>query len=321
MTRQGTPSSVDAACMSMQIGFIGLGAMGLPMTRHLLAAGHDVTVASRSRRRSTPRSPRARGEGADPRAVVAASEITILCVPDSPDVVEVIDAALPALGPGKIVVDTSTIDPEVEREHARTGRGDRRRVTSTRRCRADRSARSAARSPSMVGGDAAVLDAARPALEPFAALDRARGRSRLRSGREALQPARVRRADARGLRGVRARGEGGRRPRRRPRGHDPRDRRLQRDPHAHPVRRRAPRHSGVERMEARLHDRADGQGRRSRAAGSGACGRPRVERRAGPPVLAAAVDAGLRPRRLLRARQDRPRTGPASPDLAADRSP
>jgi len=33
----------------MQIGFIGLGAMGLPMTRHLLAAGHEVTVASRSR--------------------------------------------------------------------------------------------------------------------------------------------------------------------------------------------------------------------------------------------------------------------------------
>ena len=33
----------------MQIGFVGLGAMGLPMTRHLLAAGHDVTVASRGR--------------------------------------------------------------------------------------------------------------------------------------------------------------------------------------------------------------------------------------------------------------------------------
>ena len=33
----------------MQLGFIGLGAMGLPMTRHLLEAGHQVTVASRSR--------------------------------------------------------------------------------------------------------------------------------------------------------------------------------------------------------------------------------------------------------------------------------
>ena len=32
----------------MQLGFVGLGAMGLPMTRHLLEAGHHVTVASRS---------------------------------------------------------------------------------------------------------------------------------------------------------------------------------------------------------------------------------------------------------------------------------
>ncbi len=31
----------------MRIGFIGLGAMGLPMAGHLVAAGHDVTVASR----------------------------------------------------------------------------------------------------------------------------------------------------------------------------------------------------------------------------------------------------------------------------------
>ena len=32
----------------MKLGFVGLGAMGLPMTRHLLEAGHQVTVASRS---------------------------------------------------------------------------------------------------------------------------------------------------------------------------------------------------------------------------------------------------------------------------------
>ncbi len=29
----------------MRIGFVGLGAMGLPMAGHLVAAGHDVTVA------------------------------------------------------------------------------------------------------------------------------------------------------------------------------------------------------------------------------------------------------------------------------------
>ena len=37
----------------MRIGFIGLGAMGLPMAGHLVAAGHEVTVASRVGVRST----------------------------------------------------------------------------------------------------------------------------------------------------------------------------------------------------------------------------------------------------------------------------
>ena len=43
-----------------------------------------------------------------------------VCVPNSPEVCEVIDGMLAALGPGKTVVDCSTIDPEVERvQHGR----------------------------------------------------------------------------------------------------------------------------------------------------------------------------------------------------------
>ena len=43
-----------------------------------------------------------------------------MCVPGSSDVVDVLDAAMPALGEGKIVVDTSTIDPDIERaQHQR----------------------------------------------------------------------------------------------------------------------------------------------------------------------------------------------------------
>ena len=43
----------------MRIGFIGLGAMGLPMAGHLVAAGHEVTVASREP--GTDRGRRGRG--------------------------------------------------------------------------------------------------------------------------------------------------------------------------------------------------------------------------------------------------------------------
>src|SRR3954452_15612150 len=99
----------------MKLGFIGLGAMGLPMTRHLLAAGHEVTVASRSRGPIDAAVAAGAREGDGPRGVVDASDVTILCVPNSPEVVEVIEAAEPALAPGKVVVDTSTIDPDIER--------------------------------------------------------------------------------------------------------------------------------------------------------------------------------------------------------------
>jgi 3-hydroxyisobutyrate dehydrogenase len=99
----------------VNVGFVGLGAMGLPMARHLVEAGHVVTVASRSREPIDAAIGFGATDGGAPHGVVAASEITILCVPNSPDVVAVLDDALPALGPGKIVVDTSTIDPDVER--------------------------------------------------------------------------------------------------------------------------------------------------------------------------------------------------------------
>jgi 3-hydroxyisobutyrate dehydrogenase len=153
----------------MQIGFIGLGAMGLPMTRHLLAAGHVVTVASRSRGPIDAAVEAGAVEGNGPAGVAGASEITILCVPNSPDVVEVVSAALPALGPGKVVVDTSTIDPEVERvQHERVG------ASGARYLEAPLSGGTVGAEKGtltlMVGGDTATLDAARPALDPFAGL-------------------------------------------------------------------------------------------------------------------------------------------------------
>ena len=196
--------------------------------------------------------------------------MTILCVPDCPEVVEVVDAAIDALGPGKIVVDTSTIDPEVERvQHERvtaTGAGYLDAPLSGGTVGAENGTLTL-----MVGGDAAVLDVARPALEPFAGLIVHAGGPGVGQVVKlcnqlvyAAQMLAVAEASTLAVKegvdlGVRLRGA------------DPRDRRLHRDPHAHPVRGRAARHAGVERLEARVHDRADGQGRRPRV-----CAKPRA---------------------------------------------
>jgi len=153
----------------MRVGFVGLGAMGLPMTRHLVDAGHEVTVASRSRGPIDAAVAAGAREGDGPRGVVADSEVTILCVPNSPEVVEVLDTAMPALRASKIVVDTSTIDPDVEREqHERVGATGARYLDAPLSGGTDGAARGTL--TLMVGGDAAVLDEARPALDPFAGL-------------------------------------------------------------------------------------------------------------------------------------------------------
>jgi 3-hydroxyisobutyrate dehydrogenase len=153
----------------MRVGFIGLGAMGLPMTRHLVDAGHTVTVASRGRGPIDTAVGFGATEGDGPAAVVAASEVTILCLPNSPQVVEVLDAAMGSVGPGQVIVDTSTIDPEMERaQHARV------LETGARYLEAPLSGGTAGAVAGsltlMVGGDASTLATARPALDPFAGL-------------------------------------------------------------------------------------------------------------------------------------------------------
>jgi 3-hydroxyisobutyrate dehydrogenase len=153
----------------VQIGFIGLGAMGLPMAGHLVAAGHDVTVASRSRGPVDAVVAQGARDGGSPRGVAEASEVTFLCVPNSPEVLEVVDAMVPVLGRGKTVVDCSTIDPEMERaQHTRVDEAGARYLDAP--LSGGTAGAQKGTLTLMVGGAAEVLDDVRPAMEPFAGL-------------------------------------------------------------------------------------------------------------------------------------------------------
>jgi 3-hydroxyisobutyrate dehydrogenase len=153
----------------LRVGFVGLGAMGLPMTRNLLEAGHTVTVSSRSRGPVDAALKLGAVDGGDPATVARASDVVILCVPSSPDVVAVVDAMLAALGPHHVVVDCSTVDPDVER-----AQHDRVTATGARYLEAPLSGGTVGAENGtltlMVGGDPATLDVARPALDAFSAL-------------------------------------------------------------------------------------------------------------------------------------------------------
>ncbi len=153
----------------MRIGFVGLGAMGLPMAGHLVAAGHDVAVASRSRGPIDAAVAFGATDGGSPRGVAEASDVVVLCVPNSPEVVEVVDEMLPALGPGMTVVDCSTIDPEVERaQHSRVGDAGAHYLDAP--LSGGTAGAQKGTLTLMVGGDAAVLAETEPALDPFAGL-------------------------------------------------------------------------------------------------------------------------------------------------------
>jgi 3-hydroxyisobutyrate dehydrogenase len=155
----------------MNVGFIGLGAMGLPMTRNLVKAGHTVTVASRSRGPVDAAVAAGAIDGSDPAGVARAADVILLCVPNSPEVVAVNDALLAsgALGAGTTVVDTSTIDPVVEREQH-----ERITATGARYLDAPLSGGTVGAEKGtltiMVGGDADTLERTRPALDAVSAL-------------------------------------------------------------------------------------------------------------------------------------------------------
>jgi 3-hydroxyisobutyrate dehydrogenase-like beta-hydroxyacid dehydrogenase len=95
-----------------KIGFVGVGLMGHGMARNLLAAGYPVTVIAH-RNRATVEDLVSRGAVEAPSLadLAAAASIVHICAPGSPQVEAIIEALMPGLKPGSVVVDCSTSDP------------------------------------------------------------------------------------------------------------------------------------------------------------------------------------------------------------------
>src|SRR5437016_459259 len=104
--------------MPSKLAFIGMGIMGLPMAGHLLAAGHSLTVHSRTKAKAEALLSKGATWAASPRAAAEASEVVSICVTDTPDVEAVVlggGGIIEAGKPGLIVVDHSTISPAATR--------------------------------------------------------------------------------------------------------------------------------------------------------------------------------------------------------------
>lgn len=102
--------------MSCNIGFIGLGIMGKPMSRNLMKAGHRLVVFDIVAVSMDAIAAEGAARGASAAGVASKSDIVITMLPDGPEVDQAIlgpGGVLEGARPGTLVIDMSSISPLV----------------------------------------------------------------------------------------------------------------------------------------------------------------------------------------------------------------
>jgi 4-hydroxybutyrate dehydrogenase/sulfolactaldehyde 3-reductase len=148
------------------VGFIGLGTMGAPMARNVMKAGHTLTVFDLNGEAVRALVANGATAASSPKAVAAASEVVITMLPDAPDVEAAVtgpNGVLAGLRKGSLYIDMSTIDPATtQRIGARLAAAGVDMLDSPVGKTAEHAV--AGTSTLMIGGDAKVLERARPVL-------------------------------------------------------------------------------------------------------------------------------------------------------------
>lgn len=107
--------------MKPTIGFIGLGLMGKPMARNLLKAGFPLVVWNRTAAKTEDLVREGAKLAANPREAAAQADVLVTIVSDPPALEDVLwgaDGALDGLRRGSMLVDSSTVTPDLERRVA-----------------------------------------------------------------------------------------------------------------------------------------------------------------------------------------------------------
>ena len=99
--------------------------MGAPMARHLLEAGHEVTVHNRTREREQPLAELGAARAASPAEAAVGAEAVLTCVSDTPDLLEVLfgdGGAAEGLAAGAVFC---RLLDDLAHRHGRDGRSPR----------------------------------------------------------------------------------------------------------------------------------------------------------------------------------------------------
>ncbi|MBW3550328.1 MAG: NAD(P)-dependent oxidoreductase [Proteobacteria bacterium] len=154
--------------MTIRCGFIGLGAMGAPMARHLHGAGLLVAVDNRTRSKADALAAELRVRAVRSADNFADCDAVVLCVSLDADVLENVAALARVLKKGALVVDHSTVSVQTARRAAATLAAEGIGFVDAPVSGGVEGARNGTLSV-MVGGEADHLEQGRPLLQAYAA--------------------------------------------------------------------------------------------------------------------------------------------------------
>jgi len=151
----------------VRVGWIGLGIMGKPMARNLLKAGYPLTVYNRSRAAVEELAAEGATPAASPAEVARQADRIFTMVTDSPDVEQVVlgpQGVLEGAREGAILIDMSTISPQVSRRIAQEAAAKGVQALDAPVSGGDVGAREGTLSI-MVGGDREAFEAVLPLFQ------------------------------------------------------------------------------------------------------------------------------------------------------------
>jgi 3-hydroxyisobutyrate dehydrogenase/2-hydroxy-3-oxopropionate reductase len=147
----------------MQIGFIGLGIMGLPMAKHLIAAGHPLVVFNKTRSKAEGLGQKVADSPAD---LARQCDVIFLIVSDTKGVEETAAGLLEGVRKGAVICDCTTISPSASRrlaaQFATKGAQWLDTPVTGSKAGAEKGTLTI-----MAGGDKATFDSIRPYLDPM----------------------------------------------------------------------------------------------------------------------------------------------------------
>jgi 3-hydroxyisobutyrate dehydrogenase-like beta-hydroxyacid dehydrogenase len=153
-----------------RVGIVGLGQMGMPIARRLLAHGHALTFYARNRETRSELAGLGATDGGSLAGMAGASDIVIVCVYDDANVKEVClgpKGVICHMHPGSVLVNHTTGDPATTRMLSRHGRVSRVHFLDAALSGSPADI-AAGRLTLLIGGREDVLRRAQPALKCYA---------------------------------------------------------------------------------------------------------------------------------------------------------